>query len=218
LRGLVFCKCGSTFRYHAQKNYYVDLVCHATTVGQCKYAMPGKGIRHRYARIEEIFLAYQSLIPFHKIIVKNEDIKALEKEHQEIAGQIIIKEKALENNFSILEKSSDSAQKYITNRIDEVSQELDKLKADEQKLNLKISSMHHATKSDLKVMEIYRLLITEKGRIRINNFLHSQKIKLIITPVKKKYFSLDIYHDDKHIDTIDVTPDGYTAHHKPHLK
>lgn len=218
LRGLVFCACGSSFRFHAQKNLYVDLVCHASTLGQCKYAMPGKGIRHRYARIEEIFLAYQSLIPFHKIIVKNEDIKALEKEHQEIAGQIIIKEKALANNFSILEKSSDSAQKYITNRIDEVSQELDKLKADEHKLNLKISSMHYATKSDLNVMEIYRLLITEKGRIRINNFLHSQKIKLIIKPVKKKYFALDIYHDDKHIDTIDVTPDGYTAHHKPHLK
>ena len=218
LRGLVFCKCGSTFRYHAQKNHYVDLVCHASTVGQCKCAMPGKGIRHRYARIEEIFLAYQSLIPFHKIIVKNDDIKALEKEHQEILGQIMIKEKALANNFSILEKSSDSAKKYITNRIDEVSQELDKLKVDEHKLNLKISSLHLATKSDLNEMEIYRLLITEKGRIRINNFLHSQKIKLIITPLKKKFFALDIYHDDKHIDTIDVTPDGYTAHHKPHLK
>ena len=217
LRGLVFCACGSTFRFHAQKNLYVDLVCHASTLGQCKYAMPGKGIRHRYARIEEIFLAYQSLIPFHKIIVKNDDIKALEKEHQEIAGQIIIKEKALANNFSILEKSSDSAQKYITNRIDKVSQELDKLKADEHKLNLKISSMHLATKSDVNVMEVYRLLITEKGRIRINNFLHSQKIKLIITPVKKKFFVLDIYHDDKHIDTIDVTPDGYVARRGLHI-
>lgn len=218
LRGLVFCACGSTFRFHAQKNLYVDLVCHASTLGQCKYAMPGKGIRHRYARIEEIFLAYQSLIPFHKIIVKNDDIKALEKEHQEIIGQIIIKEKALANNFSILEKSSDSAQKYITNRIDEVSQELDKLKADEHKLNLKISSMQLATKSDLNVMEIYRLLLNEKGRIKINNFLQSQKIKLIITPIKKKFFALDIYHANKHIDTIDVTPDGYTAHLKPHLK
>lgn len=122
------------------------------------------------------------------------------------------------NNFSILEKSSDSAQKYITNRIDEVSQELDKLKADEHKLNLQINSLHLTTKSDLKSIEIFRLLITEKGRIKINNFLHSQKIKLIITPVKKKFFSLDIYHDEKHIDTIDVTPDGYAAHHKPHLK
>ncbi len=218
LRGLVFCKCGSTFRFHAQKSLYVDLVCHSSTLGQCKYALPGKGIRHRYARIEEIFLAYQSLIPFHKIIVKNEDIKALEKEHQEIAGQIIIKEKALANNFSILEKSSESAQKYITNRIDEVSQELDKLKVDEHKLNLQINSLHLTTKSDLKSIEIFRLLITEKGRIKINNFLHSQKIKLIITPVKKKFFTVDIYHDEKHIDTIDVTPDGYAAHDKPHLK
>lgn len=218
LRGLVFCKCGSTFRYHAQKNDYVDLVCHASTIGQCIYAPPKKGVRYRYARIEEIFLAYQELIPFYKIIVKNDDIKALEKQHDEICGQIIIKEKALENNFSILEKSSESAQKYIMNRIDEVSQELDKLKANEHKINLKISSVHLATKSDLNVMEIYRLLITEKGRVRINNFLHSQKIKLIITPVVKKFFALDIYHDDKHIDTIDVTPEGYTARHKPHLK
>jgi len=45
LRGLVFCKCGSTFRYHAQKSLYVDLVCHASTVGQCSYAKPGKGVR-----------------------------------------------------------------------------------------------------------------------------------------------------------------------------
>jgi len=218
LRGLVFCKCGSTFRYHAQKSLYVDLVCHASTVGQCSYAMPGKGIRHRYALVESIFLAYQSLIPFHQIIVKTDDIKALEKEHEEVSGLIILKEKALGNNFAILEQSSESAQKYILSRIDEVSQELDKLKEDEHMLSVKISSMHLASKSDFNVMEIYRLLLTERGRIKINNFLRSQKIKLIINPIKKKFFELDIYHADKHLDTIDVTPDGYTARYKPHLK
>ena len=112
LRGLVFCKCGSTFRYHAQKSLYVDLVCHASTVGQCSYATPGKGIRHRYALVESIFLAYQSLIPFHQIIVKTDDIKALEKEHEGVSGLIILKEKALGNNFAILEQSSESAQKF----------------------------------------------------------------------------------------------------------
>lgn len=218
LRGLVFCKCGSTFRYHAQKSLYVDLVCHASTVGQCSYATPGKGIRHRYALVESIFLAYQSLIPFHQIIVKTDDIKALEKEHEEVSGLIIFKEKALGNNFAILEQSSESAQKYILSRIDEVSQELDKLKEDEHALSVKISSMHLASKSDFNVMEIYRLLLTERGRIKINNFLRAQKIKLIISPIKKKYFELDIYHADKHLDTIDVTPDGYTARYKPHLK
>lgn len=218
LRGLVFCKCGSTFRYQAQKSLYVDLVCHASTVGQCSYATPGKGIRHRYALVESIFLAYQSLIPFHQIIVKTDDIKALEKEHEEVSGLIILKEKALGNNFAILEQSSESAQKYILSRIDEVSQELDKLKEDEHMLSVKISSMHLASKSDFNVMEIYRLLLTERGRIKINNFLRSQKIKLIISPIKKKYFELDIYHADKHLDTIDVTPDGYTARYKPHLK
>ena len=218
LRGLVFCKCGSTFRYHAQKSLYVDLVCHASTVGQCTYAQPGKGVRHRYALVESIFLAYQSLIPFHQIIIKTDDIKALEKEHEEISGLIILKEKALGNNFAILEQSSESAQKYILGRIDEVSQELDKLKEDEHRLSLKISSMHLASKSDFNVMEIYRLLLTERGRIKINNFLHSQKIRLVINPIKKKFFELDIYHADKHLDTIDVTPDGYTARYKPHLK
>ena len=218
LRDLVFCKCGSTFRYHAQKSLYVDLVCHASTVGQCSYATPGKGIRHRYALVESIFLAYQSLIPFHQIIVKTDDIKALEKEHEEVSGLIILKEKALGNNFAILEQSSESAQKYILSRIDEVSQELDKLKEDEHMLSVKISSMHLASKSDFNVMEIYRLLLTERGRIKINNFLRAQKIKLIISPIKKKYFELDIYHADKHLDTIDVTPDGYTARYKPHLK
>lgn len=218
LRGLVFCKCGSTFRYHAQKSLYVDLVCHASTVGQCTYAQPGRGIRHRYALIESIFLAYQSLIPFHQIIVKTDDIKALEKEHEEISGLIILKEKALGNNFAILEQSSESAQKYILGRINEVSQELDKLKEDEYKLSLKINSMHLASKSDFNVMEVYRLLLTERGRLKINNFLNSQKIRLVINPIKKKFFELDIYYADRHLDTIDVTPDGYTARYKPHLK
>jgi len=218
LRGLVFCKCGSTFRYHSQKSLYVDLVCLASTVGKCSYATPGKGVRHRYALVESIFLAYQSLIPFHQIIVKTDDIKALEKEHEEVSGLIILKEKALSSNFAILEKSSESAQKYILSRINEVSHELDKLKIDEHKLSLKISSMHLASKSDFNVVEIYRLLLTERGRIKINNFLHSQKIKLIINPIQKKFFELEIYHADKNLDTIDVTPDGYTARYKPHLK
>ena len=218
LRGLVFCKCGSTFRYHSQRSLYVDLVCLASTVGKCSYATPGKGVRHRYALVESIFLAYQSLIPFHQIIVKTDDIKALEKEHEEISGLIILKEKALGNNFAILEQSSESAQKYILSRINEVSHELDKLKADEHKLSLKINSMHLASKSDFNVVEIYRLLLTERGRIKINNFLHSQKVKLIINPIKKKFFELDIYHNEEKLDTIDVTPDGYTARYKPHLK
>ena len=218
LRGLVFCKCGSTFRYHAQKNQYVDLVCSASMVGKCEFTKIGKGVRHRYALIEQLFLIFHAQIPFHKIIIKSEDVKGLEKEHQEIFGLIILKEKALANNFSILEKSSESAQKYILSRIDEISFELDRLKSNEHKLSLKINSLHIASKSDLKVIEIYRLLVTEKGRIRINNFLHSQNVKLIITPVKKKHFSLEIFHGDNHIDTIDVTPDSYTALKNTHLK
>lgn len=99
-----------------------------------------------------------------------------------------------------------------------MSEELDKLKADEHKLNQRIISMHLSSKSDLNVIEIYNLLMTEKGRIKINNFLHSQKIKLIITPVKKKFFTLDIYHNDKHIDTVDVTANDYTARNHTHLK
>lgn len=164
------------FSLSRTKSLYVDLVCQASTVGQCSYATPGKGIRHRYALVESIFLAYQSLIPFHQIIVKTDDIKALEKEHEEVSGLIILKEKALGNNFAILEQSSESAQKYILSRIDEVSQELDKLKEDEHMLSVKISSMHLASKSDFNVMEIYRLLLTERGRIKINNFLRAQKL------------------------------------------
>ncbi|MBR7523936.1 recombinase family protein [Pseudomonas juntendi] len=218
LRGLVFCKCGSTFRFHAQKNFYVDLVCNASSVHKCEFAQKNKSVRYRYARVEEIFLAYQSLIPFHQIFSKNEDIKALEKEHQEIAGLIVLKEKALSNHFAILESASDSSRKYITQRIDEVSEELDKLKSDEHKLNQKIMSLHLASKTDLNSIEIYNLLVTENGRIKINNFLHAQKVKLIITPVKKKFFTLDIFHNDKHIDTIDVTANDYTARNHTHLK
>lgn len=218
LRGLVFCKCGSTFRYHAQKSQYVDLVCSASMIGKCEFAKLGKGVRHRYALVEQLFLIFHAQIPFHKIIIKSDDVKALEKEHKEVLGQIILKEKALANNFSILEKSSESAQKYIMSRIDEVSLELDKLKSEEHKLSVKINSLHIASKSDLKVIEIYRLLVTEKGRIRINNFLHSQKVRLIITPVKKKYFSLEIFHGENYIDTIDVEKENYTARINAHLK
>jgi len=215
-RGLVFCACGSTLRYQAQKAMYVDLVCHSSTSGQCEYAKKKLGVRYRYVRVEEIFLNYQSKIPFHLITTKNEDIKALEKEHNEIAGQIILKEKALENIFAMLEKTSESAQKYISIKIDELSNELDKLKSDEHKINLKISSIHLSSKSEINTIEIFRLLISEKGRIKINNFLHSQSVKLIITPLRKKYYSIDVYHADKHIDTIDVTPDGYTARKSIH--
>jgi hypothetical protein len=218
LRGLVFCKCGSTFRYHAQKSLYVDLVCAASLAGKCEFAKEGKGIRHRYALIEQLFLTFHAQIPFHRIIVKSDDVKALEKEHEEISGQIIQKEKALANNFAILEKSSESSQKYIMTRIDEVSLELDTLKAAEHVLTLKINSLHKASKSDLNVMEIYRLLVTEKGRIRINNFLHAQKVKLIITPIKKKHFSLEIFHDEDYIDTIDVAGEEYSARLNAHLK
>lgn len=155
-------------------------------------------------------------MPFNLITTKNEDIKALEKEHNEITGQIILKEKALENTFSMLEKTSESAQKYLSIKIDELSNELDKLKSDEHKINLKISSIHLSSKSEINTIEIFRLLISEKGRMKINNFLHSQSVKLIITPVRKKYYSVDIYHADKHIDTIDVSPDGYTARKGTH--
>jgi hypothetical protein len=217
LRGLVFCKCGSTFRFHAQKSKYVDLVCHSSTIGKCSYAKEKKGVRHRYALVESIFLNYQSLIPFHQIIVKSDDIKSLEKKQKEFIGLVMAKTKALENNFSILEKSSESAQKYILARIDEVSKELDQLKIMEHETSLKLSSLHIASKSALSVIEIYKLLITEHGRIRINNFLHAQEIKLIITPIKKKHFSIDILLKDKLLDTIDVAGDQYYARHKPHL-
>lgn len=50
------------------------------------------------------YFAYQNKMPFNLITTKNEDIKALEKEHNEITGQIILKEKALENTFAMLEK------------------------------------------------------------------------------------------------------------------
>ena len=218
LRSIVSCACGSGFRYHAQKNNYVDLVCSASLTGRCSYAAPGKGVRYRYARIEEIFLAYQSLIPFHRIIPKSNDIKALEREHEEFSGNIIQKEQALANNFSILEKSSESAQKYILSRIEAISQELDQLIANRNEIGLKISSMHLSSKAALNTMEIYKLLLTEHGRIRVNNFLINQGVKLTITPIKKKYFILDIFLADSHIDRIIVTPDGYTAERKTHLE
>lgn len=68
------------------------------------------------------------------------------------------------------------------------------------------------------VIAIFRLLISPRGRMKINNFLHSQSIKIIITPARKKYYSVDIYHADKHIDTINVTPNGYTSENKTLLK
>ena len=218
LRGLVFCACGSTFRFQAQKSQYIDLVCHLSTSGQCEYAKKKMGVRHRYARIEEIFFNYQDKIPFSLITTKNEDFKTLEKEHNEILGRIILKEKALENTFSILEKTSDSAQKYISIKIDELSDDLDKLKLEERKVSLKISSLDLSRKSEINTIEIFRLLISARGRMKINNFLHSQSIKIIITPARKKYYSVDIYHADKHIDAINVTPDGYTSENKAHLK
>ncbi|MEG0870071.1 MAG: recombinase family protein [Hafnia sp.] len=217
LRGLVFCACGSGFRYHAQKSQYVDLVCSASLAGRCSYAEPGKGVRYRYARIEEIFLAYQNLIPFHQIIAKSSDIKALEKEHEELTGLLIQKEQALASSFAILEKASETAQKYVLSRIEEVSEELDQLKAKQHEVGLRISSMHLATKSAISVMDIYKLLLTESGRIKINNFLASQAVRLSITPLKKKFFIIDIYLSGNHIDRINVTPDGYTAENKVRL-
>ncbi|MGE1080843.1 recombinase family protein [Pseudomonas shirazensis] len=215
LRGLVYCACGSGFRYHAQKSGYVDLVCSASLTGRCSSAKPGKGVRYRYARLEEIFLAYQAKIPFHRIIAKTEDIKTLEKAHGEISGLLIQKEKALHNNFSILEKGSESAQRYILDRINEVSEELDQLKSQEQELSHRINTMHLASKSTLNVMEIYKLLLTEHGRMRVNNFLQGQAVKLVITPIKKKHFFIDIYLGEIYVDRVHVTPDGYTAENKP---
>lgn len=217
LRGIVFCACGASFRYHAQKREYIDLVCSASLAGRCSYAAPGKGVRYRYARIEEIFLAYHSLIPFHRIIPKSNDIKTLEKEHEEITGQVIQKEQALASNFVALEKASQTAQKYVLSRIEEVSQELDQLKAKQQETALKISAAHLASKSMLNVMEIYKLLLNEHGRMRVNNFLVGQGVELIVTPIKKKHFMIDVYLAKKHIDSISVTPDGYTAESRPHL-
>lgn len=94
-----------------KKREYVDLVCSASLAGRCTYASPGKGVRYRYARIEEIFLAYQSLIPFHRIIPKSKDIKSLENEKQELAGKILQQEKSLASNFDILTNASETAKK-----------------------------------------------------------------------------------------------------------
>ncbi|CAI3804120.1 hypothetical protein GLGCALEP_03538 [Pseudomonas sp. MM221] len=217
LRGIVFCACGSGFRYHAQKREYVDLVCSASLAGRCTYASPGKGVRYRYARIEEIFLAYQSLIPFHRIIPKSKDIKSLENEKQELAGKILQQEKSLASNFDILTNASETAKKYILSKIEEVAHDLDQLKAKHNEISLKISSLHLASKSMLNVMEIYKLLLTEHGRMRVNNFLIGQNVRLTITPIKKKHFIMDIHLADEHIDRISVTPDGYTAENRPHL-
>ncbi|MQT39008.1 hypothetical protein [Pseudomonas helleri] len=128
---------------------------------------------------------------------------------------LIQKEKALQNNFSILEKGSESAQKYIIDRINEVSQELDQLKLQEQELSSRINTMHLASKSSLNVMEIYKLLLTEHGRMRVNNFLQGQAVKLVVTPIQKKHFFIDIYLGESYVDRVHVTPDGYTAENKP---
>ncbi|MBD8239279.1 recombinase family protein [Pseudomonas fluorescens] len=217
-RGLAFCKCGSTFRFHKQKNHYVDLVCQASTFNNCEYALEKKGVRHRYFLIEDLFMMYHKQIPFETILVKSDDIKMLEKEQQENAGLIIAKEKALANNFSILEKSSENSQKYILSRIDEVSLELDELKKNQYELSLRINNLHITDKTSVHTHDVYKLLLSENGRIKIDNFLHSQKVKLIITPVKKKHFSIDIFHADRLIDTIDVANDEYTARLKSHLE
>lgn len=217
-RGIAYCKCGSTLRFHKQKNQYIDLVCHASTVDNCEFAKEKKGTRYRYALIEMLFMMYHNQIPFEQIIVKSDDIKSLEKEQKENEGLIIAKEKALANNFSILEKSSDNAQKYILQRIDEVSFELDELKKIQHELSLKINSLHIASKSSVYAFDVYKLLTTEKGRIKLNNFLHSQKIRLVITPTKKKYFSVEVFHADKLIDTIDVENNEISARQKSHLQ
>jgi len=189
LRGIVFCACGSGFRYHAQKREYVDLVCSASLAGRCTYASPWKGVRYRYARIEEIFLAYQSLIPFHRIIPKPKDIKSLENEKQELAGKILQQEKSLASNFDILTNASETAKKYILSKIEEVAHDLDQLKAKHNEISLRISSLHLASKSMLNVMGIYKLLLNEHGRMRVNNFLIGQNVRITITPTKKNISS-----------------------------
>ena len=108
---------------------------------------------------------------------------------------------------------------FTENRISWVYvQSLDRLKLEERKVSLKISSMDLSRASEINTIEIFRLLISARGRMKINNFLHSQSIKIIITPARKKYYSVDIYHADEHVDTINVTPDGYTSENKAHLK
>lgn len=134
-----------------------------------------------------------------------------------MTGLLIQKEQALASSFAILEKASETAQKYVLSRIEEVSEELDQLKAKQHEVGLRISSMHLATKSAISVMDIYKLLLTESGRIKINNFLASQAVRLSITPLKKKFFIIDIYLSGNHIDRINVTPDGYTAENKVRL-
>ncbi|EKG42174.1 site-specific recombinase [Pseudomonas syringae pv. avellanae str. ISPaVe013] len=217
-RGIAYCKCGSTFRFHKQKSQYIDLVCQASTFNNCEFAKEKKGTRYRYALIEMLFMMYHNQIPFEQIIVKSDDIKSLEKEQKENAGLIIAKEKALANNFSILEKSSENAQKYILQRIDEVSFELDELKKIQHELSLKINTLHIANKTSVSAFDVNRLLTTEKGRIKLNNFFHSQKIRLVITPEKKKFFSVDIFHAEKLIDTIDVENNEISARLKSHLQ
>ncbi|EPG1638490.1 recombinase family protein, partial [Pseudomonas aeruginosa] len=146
-------------------------LCTASEHGKCTHSPNEKGLRYRYARIEEVFLAYQALIPFEKIIAKSNDIKALEKEHEETTGLILQQEKALANAFAILQNASETAQKYVLSNIEEVSHTLDQLKAKQREIGLKIASMHIASKSTINVMEIYQLLLTEHGRMRVNNFL-----------------------------------------------
>ncbi|QPH44287.1 recombinase family protein [Pseudomonas fulva] len=217
LRGIVFCACGATLRTHSAKKserQYHDLLCTASEHGKCTYSLTGKGLRYRYARIEEIFLAYQSQIPFHKIIAKGNDIKALEKEHEETTGLIIQQEKALSNAFAILQNASEIAQKYVLSNIEEVSHALDKLKEKERVIGLEIASLQIASKSAINVMEIYQLLLNEHGRMRVNNFLQGQGVKLVITPIQKKHYYMDIFVLGSHIDRVHVTPDGYTAGNK----
>lgn len=220
LRGIAFCACGATLRTHSAKKserQYHDLLCTASEHGKCSCSPNGKGVRYRYARIEEVFLAYQSLIPFHRIVAKSNDIKKLEKEHEETTGLILQQEKALSNSFAILQNASEIAQKYVLSNIETISHTLDQLKAQEREIGLKIASMHITSKSTINVMEIYQLLLNEHGRMRINNFLHGQGVKLIITPIQRKYYFIDIFLAETHIDRITVTPDGYTAQNTPHL-
>lgn len=94
---------------------------------------------------------------------------------------------------------------------------MDQLKAKHNEISLRISSLHLASKSMLNVMEVYKLLLNEHGRMRVNNFLIGQNVRLTITPIKKKHFFMDIHLADEHIDRISVTPDGYTAEKRPHL-
>jgi DNA invertase Pin-like site-specific DNA recombinase len=210
LRGISYCKCGSTLRSHSSdgiKKQYHYLICTASETKNCPIT-PGRIGRYSYQLVSSIFLDYQHSIQMQEMISTSKLTEKAEKELKDVQGELIGKEQALKNAMAVLDKASSAAYEKLISHINTISFEIDALNTKKTTLEREVMESKLTIKSNVLNHELIRLLITPSGRIKINNFLKSKKVKIICEQLNESYFNISIYLGDDLIDTIKTSKIG----------